>query len=484
MRPLESIAAQQEAPRSFFSGERGNRANAGGFELIFADARRRESAQVSNAAERANRTPDRAPRAEAPERNRNERRDDAQTQQASQPNEAVPVNENDNTHYTQAEYATQYTESAEAPTEVTYETAPIDQIPDEDILAAIAEILQISPEALLAMLEQLDMPVKDLAEPKAVAALLQMVYEAESPAALLSEPEFPANYKAINEAMKQMAETGESKPAVQTYTATQTALNANAETQAANTARVTVTEGLTYTTENGELVITDADAEEEIDLLAQRATAQAQSASQTGAQTASTQAASAVQPAAVDDTTLAPVEEMPVDTTAVNVQPLTSMVADRMQAVQVTQQAQTAQHVNPTDVINQIMSQIRVHTGEQVTEMRMTLRPESLGDIVLRVMTQNGIVTAQFIAENQRVREALESSFNQLRDALREQGIQFSELSVSVKQDGEDPQQLFEQGRQSTRNRAQNINAALEEDGSVPEAQNIDFDNTTINLTA
>jgi flagellar hook-length control protein FliK len=109
------------------------------------------------------------------------------------------------------------------------------------------------------------------------------------------------------------------------------------------------------------------------------------------------------------------------------------------------------------------------------------LRPESLGDIVLRVLTQNGIVTAHFIAENQRVRETLENNFNQLRDALEEQGIQFSELSVSVRQNADDQQTLFEWGRQHARNRAENIVPAVE---PIPESiDSIDFDNT-VNYTA
>jgi flagellar hook-length control protein FliK len=95
--------------------------------------------------------------------------------------------------------------------------------------------------------------------------------------------------------------------------------------------------------------------------------------------------------------------------------------------------------------------------------MRMTLRPESLGDIVLRVLTQNGIVTAQFEAESQRVKEALEASFNQLRDALTEQGIAFSELSVSVRQGQDERMNQFDHARQKVRGRIESVENAQEE---------------------
>jgi len=114
------------------------------------------------------------------------------------------------------------------------------------------------------------------------------------------------------------------------------------------------------------------------------------------------------------------------------------------------------------------MSQVKVtNFGGNVAEMRMTLRPESLGDIVLRVMTQNGIVTAQFEAENQRVKEALEAHFSQLRNALEEQGLTFSELSVSVRQEKGSASE-FERGRQSTRHRMNSINGVGEVEEELP----------------
>jgi flagellar hook-length control protein FliK len=90
--------------------------------------------------------------------------------------------------------------------------------------------------------------------------------------------------------------------------------------------------------------------------------------------------------------------------------------------------------------MNQVMTHMRANAGEQFAELKITLRPESLGDVTLRVVTQNGIVSAQFVAESQRVKEVLESNFNQLRDVLQQQGIRVSELSVSVGQDESEAQ--------------------------------------------
>jgi len=89
----------------------------------------------------------------------------------------------------------------------------------------------------------------------------------------------------------------------------------------------------------------------------------------------------------------------------------------------------------PREIINQIADRIRVEVRGNVTELRLLLRPENLGEVSLKIATVNGVITAQFIAENQRVRQVIEANFAELRDALAERGIKVGELSVSVGDD-------------------------------------------------
>ena len=89
-------------------------------------------------------------------------------------------------------------------------------------------------------------------------------------------------------------------------------------------------------------------------------------------------------------------------------------------------------NVNAQDVIDQIAEKMKVEVRGDMTEMKLTLRPEHLGDLTLRVKTENGIITAHFVAESQRVKEIIESNLNTLRETLQEQGIAVSEFSVTV----------------------------------------------------
>jgi flagellar hook-length control protein FliK len=154
-------------------------------------------------------------------------------------------------------------------------------------------------------------------------------------------------------------------------------------------------------------------------------------------------------------------------------------------ATQAAAEVEQAARVSPADVMNQIMSRVRTAPAEGLAELRITLRPEQLGDVSLRIATLNGVVTAMFVAESQRVREIIESNFNQLRDALEEQGVQVSDLSVSVGGDEAEErmnQLLQAQREHNQRNARGNV---MEEAEEVIQNSPIDpMDDSTVNFLA
>ena len=92
--------------------------------------------------------------------------------------------------------------------------------------------------------------------------------------------------------------------------------------------------------------------------------------------------------------------------------------------------------LNASDIINQVVKKADIFVQGSHQEMVMKLEPESLGKLNLKIVVENGLVTAKFIAESQQVKEVLESSFNQLKDALQQKGISVQGFSVSVGQQG------------------------------------------------
>lgn len=87
------------------------------------------------------------------------------------------------------------------------------------------------------------------------------------------------------------------------------------------------------------------------------------------------------------------------------------------------------------EIISQVIQNAKVVIDGDKTEMVMQLKPESLGKVSLKVVAENGIITARFIAENRQVKQILEANMQLLKDALEKQGLSVEGFSVSVGQD-------------------------------------------------
>lgn len=122
---------------------------------------------------------------------------------------------------------------------------------------------------------------------------------------------------------------------------------------------------------------------------------------------------------------------------------------------------QALKNINTSDVIAQIMEKLKVSVKPDLSEVRILLRPEQLGEVSLKIATQNGIVTAQFIAENQKVKEIIESNFNQLRDMLSEQGVDVGALEVNVS-NGDEEKTTYNMFEQNSEKGEKRINDLIE----------------------
>jgi flagellar hook-length control protein FliK len=84
-----------------------------------------------------------------------------------------------------------------------------------------------------------------------------------------------------------------------------------------------------------------------------------------------------------------------------------------------------------------------------VTEATITLFPENLGQVDVKISMQNGNLVAQFLTQHSGTKDILEQQMNQLRVALQSQGLQVERLEVT--QNNNSPQSQFngQQGQQA-----------------------------------
>ncbi len=93
------------------------------------------------------------------------------------------------------------------------------------------------------------------------------------------------------------------------------------------------------------------------------------------------------------------------------------------------------QPVRTSEVINQVIEQAKVIVGQDKSEMIIHLKPDHLGKLELKVVTEQGIVAAKFIAESHQVKEIIETNMQLLKDSLEKQGLSIDNVSVQVGQE-------------------------------------------------
>ncbi len=79
-----------------------------------------------------------------------------------------------------------------------------------------------------------------------------------------------------------------------------------------------------------------------------------------------------------------------------------------------------------------LVSKIKISPLTGGTEARVSLSPEHLGQLDMRISMQQGQMVAQFIAESAVARDMLESNLSALRSALQQQGIQVGKIDIQT----------------------------------------------------
>lgn len=143
-----------------------------------------------------------------------------------------------------------------------------------------------------------------------------------------------------------------------------------------------------------------------------------------------------------------------------------------------------ASQLDTMDLIEQIARNVRVTVTAETTSMEMQLNPENLGKIYLNISEKEGAVRAQIAAQNQVVKEALETQVAELRQSLNQQGIKVDAIEVTVashefeqnleenaRQEEQMRQQMEESGKQTRR--SLNLNDLDELTGLMTEEEQL-----------
>lgn len=90
-----------------------------------------------------------------------------------------------------------------------------------------------------------------------------------------------------------------------------------------------------------------------------------------------------------------------------------------------------------SDMTDLLASKIRISQFNGSSQARVTLYPESLGQVNVNVTMQDGKVVAQLITDTMMGKDVLESNLQGLRNSLQHQGLQVDRMVVSQQSDTE-----------------------------------------------
>ena len=144
--------------------------------------------------------------------------------------------------------------------------------------------------------------------------------------------------------------------------------------------------------------------------------------------------------------------------------------------------------VSAKDIFQQVVTKFTAENLGDASKLTVQLNPEHLGKLAFQVVSRQGQVTGQFVAESEAVKTALEAQVSQLKTHLAEQGIRVADVKVVVGDTvnyfaGDKPkEQNQESAKKKTRRFSETIAAAEVEE--APAAEEINLVTGTVDFTA
>lgn len=165
-----------------------------------------------------------------------------------------------------------------------------------------------------------------------------------------------------------------------------------------------------------------------------------------------------------------------------------------MKSEAVFENAMAQNTADTQNIMNQIMDYMRVQVKADMTQMELQLNPASLGTVNINITSKAGVITAQFLTQNETVKAAIESQIVQLKNSFEEQGLKVEAVEVTVAShsfernlngDGNGQQQA--QDGKKKGNRKVNLNGPVMEEEPAAEEEEpaiMGMEGSTVSFTA
>ena len=104
--------------------------------------------------------------------------------------------------------------------------------------------------------------------------------------------------------------------------------------------------------------------------------------------------------------------------------------------------------IEPKEVVKQIVDQVKFDLSENKNEMKLTLKPESLGEMTMNVEVAKDGIIAKIMVDNYRTKEIIEGNIFQLKEGIKNTGMEIKTVEVFVGNGSDFDQHSFNQSNQ------------------------------------
>ena len=155
--------------------------------------------------------------------------------------------------------------------------------------------------------------------------------------------------------------------------------------------------------------------------------------------------------------------------------------------------------ITAKDVFDQIVTGLKVEVTQGKQNIMLQLQPENLGKIAINISKENGIITGQFVAESEAVKSMIEKNIPALKQQLEAQGIDLRDIKITVGDSkaffaGKDSERESEQFKQAmNQNKKRNmridriqerINEEVDKDIHIDQADSMNLEMSSIEFQA
>jgi len=114
---------------------------------------------------------------------------------------------------------------------------------------------------------------------------------------------------------------------------------------------------------------------------------------------------------------------------------------------------------------NQLVERALITVRGEQSEARIALKPDQLGHVQMKIVTENNLVTIRIMTESPVTRDLIDANAHQLKTELQQQGLNVESIQVSVSDDQQDADRGARQREAFLRHMAATERRPREEDG-------------------